>query len=236
MQLPGIDASSDTYLEYTDHVEGAAEAWADAENLTAAERAVVLEVSSLLQPAATTLRGALTTTQVAERAAIKARVRYRVRDKLLDKSVMRISDAVFNGPAGRSRDHATYAHVFRNEPASKITRASIYEEPEIVGRMLDRYDGLDDFAGKATARDVCSGALGRSLKARDALESVEEALNKAGDTELAARMGLRHALEQAYGKLRTAFPGRRDFVESFFPKRDKKKRAASPQQSEDEES
>ena len=48
--------------------------------------------------------------------------------------------------------------------------------------------------------------------------------NKAADAEIQARLGLRTALEQAYGKLRAASPGRRDFVESFFPKRD---RAAS---------
>jgi len=236
MQLPGINASSDTYLDYSDHVEGAAEAWADAEKLTAEERAVVLEVSTLIQPAANKLRGARDATQVVERTAIKARARYRVRDNLLDKSVMGISDAVLNGPAGRSRDHATYAQVFRNEPAGKITGAAIYEEPEIVGRMLLRYDGIDDFAGKATARDVCSGALDKSLKARDALDSAEDALNKAGDAELAARMALRHTLEQAYGKLRTAFPSRRAFVESFFPKQASRKRDASKQKSENEES
>ncbi len=235
MQLPGINASSDTYLDYSDHVEGAAEAWADAEKLTAEERAMVLEVSTLIQPAANKLRGALNATEVAERAAIKARARYKVRDKLLDMGVMGISDAVLNGPAKRSREHAAYVHVFRKETASKITGAAIYDEPEIVGRMLDRYDEIDDFAGKAAARNVCAGALDKSLKARNALDDTESALNKAGDTELAARMALRHAVEQAYGKLRSAFPGRREFVESFFPKQASRKRASSKQKSEDAE-
>ena len=45
--------------------------------------------------------------------------------------------------------------------------------------------------------------------------------NKAIDAELAARLGVRTALEQAYGMLRAAFPGQRRFAESFFLKRER---------------
>jgi hypothetical protein len=38
---------------------------------------------------------------------------------------------------------------------------------------------------------------------------------------MAARLGVRRALEQAYGMLRAAFPGQRRLVESFFLRRER---------------
>lgn len=58
----------------------------------------------------------------------------------------------------------------------------------------------------------------KSTGALAALAAAEEVEDQAGDAEIAARLALRRALEQAYGKLRAAFPGQRDLVESFFPK------------------
>ncbi|UQA56692.1 hypothetical protein [Polyangium aurulentum] len=61
----------------------------------------------------------------------------------------------------------------------------------------------------------------KSLSTRDALDEAEMNENKAVDVELAARLGVRTALEQAYCMLRTAFPGQRRFVESFFLERER---------------
>jgi hypothetical protein len=97
--------------------------------------------------------------------------------------------------------------------------------------LLARYDAAPDFDGKKEARSQIGSALAKSIEARDALDADEMAENKAADAELQARLALRTALEQAYGKLRAAFPGRRDFVESFFPKRD---RAASKKDADEE--
>jgi hypothetical protein len=52
-------------------------------------------------------------------------------------------------------------------------------------------------------------------------------ITKAGDAELLARIGVRTALEQAYGKLRTAFPGQRKLVESFFYRAERQAKKAS---------
>ena len=141
---------------------------------------------------------------------------------------MRVNDAVLNGPAGRSREHPFYQQVFRGTTAGKITSAKIREEPEVVSRLLDRLEGVPDFDGKAPARDNLSNALKKSFDALDKVDDAEAAENTAVDAELSARLALRSVLEQAYGKLRAAFPGRRDFVESFFPKRESAKEEEEP--------
>ena len=62
----------------------------------------------------------------------------------------------------------------------------------------------------------------KSLATRDALDDVEIAENKAGNAELQARLGVRGALDNAYGLLRVAFPGQRKFIESFFSRAPRK--------------
>jgi|SRR6185503_990035 len=207
---------------------GAVEAWADAEILTPDQQQAVVQVGQLVQPALDTLRATTLTTDSAERGAIKARARLRVRDVILDMGVMRVSDALLNGPAARSREHPVYQQVFRGAPAGKITSMKIREEPEVVSRLLDRFDGAPDFEGKTPARDNLAGALQKSYSALDQVDDAETAENAAVDAELGARIAVRGVFEQAYGKLRAAFPGRRDFVESFFPKREASKDDAEP--------
>jgi hypothetical protein len=219
MQLLGVNASSQLYLTYCDHIEGAVEAWEDAEVLTAAQRQTVREVGDMLRPAVTHLRNALTATESAERIASRARARFNVRDVVLDLRVLATSDAVLNGPAARSREHPLYRQIFRDQTAGDITRVRMRDEPEVVSRMLERMDAATDFDGKAQVRVHLQQALQKSLVARSALDAAEQAERKAGDAELTARLALRTVIEQLYGKLRTAFPGQRDFVESFFPPR-----------------
>jgi len=59
------------------------------------------------------------------------------------------------------------------------------------------------------------------VEARDDLDVGEMAETKAANAEVQARLALPAVLEQAYGKLRASFPGRRDFVESFFLRRER---------------
>lgn len=61
--------------------------------------------------------------------------------------------------------------------------------------------------------------MSTSVQARNNLDAHVAAENQAVNAELQARLNVRMALEQAYGKLRAAFPGQRAFVESFFLKR-----------------
>jgi len=143
-------------------------------------------------------------------------------------AVMRVSDVLLNGPAGRSREHPVYQQVFRGTTAGKITSAKMREEPALVERLLARLDDTPDFEGKATARNALAKALQMSFDALDAVDEAEANENTAVDTELSARLALRLTLEQTYGKLRAAFPGRRDFVESFFPKRESEKDPGGP--------
>ena len=74
-------------------------------------------------------------------------------------------------------------------------------------------------SGVAFAALLCSPAGAETL--RDALEAAEMEENKAGDAEILARLGVRTALERAYGILREGFPGQRKLVESFFLKRER---------------
>jgi hypothetical protein len=231
MQLPGVNASSQVYIDYGDHVEGAAEAWSEAEIITEAQKQTVKDVSTTVGPAVASLRTASGATDEAGRKVNKARARFGVRDVILDRRVMALSDTVLNGPAGRDRQSAAYKQVFLNDKPHEITGGNMREEPEVVEVLLARYDAAPDFDGKKEARALVEGALTKSIEAREALDDAEMAENKAADAELQARLGLRTALEQAYGKLRAAFPGRRDFVESFFPKRD---RAASKKDAAEE--
>ena len=70
-------------------------------------------------------------------------------------------------------------------------------------------------------------ALTKSFATRDALDDAETAENKAGDAELLARIGVRTALEKVYGMLRTAFPGQRKLVESFFYRAEQQSKKAT---------
>lgn len=218
MQLPGVNASSSTHLTFAYHVEGAADAWADVEIITAAQQQAVLEVGALLKPPIAALRAAVGAADEAERLATIALARFRVRDVVLDRRVMGVSDALLNGPALRSRQSPQYKQVFAGDNAGDITRTRMRDEPEVASLLAARFEKVDDFDGKAAAHTALVGAVEKSITTRDAADAASHAANKAGDDELAARLALRLALEKAYGMLRTAFPGRRDFVESFFPK------------------
>ncbi len=113
MQLPSPNASSQVYLDHTDHFEGAAEAWADAELITPAQTKAVAEANLLVAGAAAKLRDIATVSDTTARAATKARAHYNVRDVVLDLRVMALSDALLNGLCGRSYTHVVYRHVFR---------------------------------------------------------------------------------------------------------------------------
>jgi hypothetical protein len=219
MQLPGSNASSEVYLDHTDHFEGAAEAWADAELITAAQTKAVAEANAVVAGAAARLRESVAVSDTAARAATKARAHYNVRDVVLDLRVMSLSDVLLNVLCGRSYTHAIYKHVFSDGAAGDITGARIREEPELAEAMLTRYSGVDEFPGKAAAGDLLKGAVAKSLGSRDGVDAAERAENTAGGQELFARLGVRNALDQAYGVLRAAVPGQRAFVESFFYKR-----------------
>ncbi|MDI3284283.1 hypothetical protein [Polyangium sp. 15x6] len=221
MQLPDVNAASEVYEKHTDHFGGAAEGWGDAETLTAAQRAAIVEAAAVVATAADLLGGAVVIERAARRAATKLRARYGIRDVVLDLRIMGVSDAILNGPAMRSRDNPIYKHVFQEGSAGEITEARIREEPELAERILERFGGIEDFPGKAAAYAGLEQALEKSFTARDALDAAETAQNKAGDAEIQGRLAVRAALEKAYGMLRTAFPGQRKLVESFFLRRER---------------
>jgi len=218
MQLPDVNASSKVYAKHTDHFQGAVEGWSDAEILTDAQRAAIVEASAAVTPAAEALENAAASSDKAARAATKLRARYFIRDIILDKRIMSVSDAILNGPAMRNRANPFYKSIFQEGSASEITESKLREEPEIAERIRDRLKGADDFEGKARVQADLDGALTKSLSTRDALDEAEMVENKAGDAEMTARLAVRAGLEKAYGILRAAFPGQRGLVESFFMK------------------
>lgn len=220
MQRPNLDASSETNLAFTDHIEGAAKAWSQAEIISQKQQEAVQSVCALILAASTTLRASAAATAAAERATREARAAFIVRDVILDLRVMGLSDALLNGPALRDRKSQVYNLVFVDKNAGEITKAKMREEPELVVGIIHRFNGLGDFDGKAAAIGIAAGAVEKSVTAREALDAAELTESKAKSAELAARIVLRDAIDEAYGVLRAAFPGRRDFVESFFPKRE----------------
>ncbi|MDC3961864.1 hypothetical protein [Polyangium jinanense] len=224
MQLPDVNASSEGYEKITDHFQGAVEGWSDAETLTESQRAAIVEAGAIVAQAADVLGSAVVTWRAAQRAATKLRARYGIRDAILDMRIMGVSDAILNGPAMRSHGNPLYKQVFQEGTASEITESKIREEPDLAQRILDRLDGLDDFQGKAAARASLHQAIKKSMAARDALDLAEAAENRAGDAEIQGRLGVRAALEKAYGTLRAAFPGQRRLVESFFLRRERTKK------------
>jgi hypothetical protein len=227
MQLPQANAGTDAYLFMTDGVEGAAEAWMDAEILSKAEIQAVTDALAIVAPAGAQLRQAAGVTGEAERAAAKARARFRVRDVILDLKVMGASSALYNGLCGRSYAHPTYRLVFADENASAITGAKLREEPEIAEAMLGRFKKTEDYGGKQAAADELERAIALSVTVRTAVEAAEKAENEAGDDEILARLEVRKALQRAYGMLLAAFPGKKAFVESFFARKEKGGAAAA---------
>lgn len=218
MRLVSNTAGTDTYLDFGDFVEGACEAWGDAEGLTTGQQKTVLDVGKLMGTGTLLLRTNREKRAGAERAYHKAVARFHVRDKVLDRVVMATIDAVRNGPAGRSNDHPIMHELLRDQTGTEITRAAIREEPEIVARLLDRLEKLEDFDGKGALLEKGRATVAKSITARDSLDTAEKALNAAADDEMQARLGVRTAAEQGHGMLQAAFPGRRDLVESFFPR------------------
>lgn len=233
MQLPSVDVGSSVYLKYTDHFAGAVDGWCDAEIITADQRKAITETGSIVDSAATALRNASKSRADAEREVTKLRARYGIRDIVLDKRIMATSDAVLNGPAMRNREHPVFRTIFKDGAAGDITGAKVREEPELAERLRDRFATIDDFEGKTRVKSDFDEALTKSFSTRDALDAAESAEHKAGDIELQARIGVRTAIEQAYGMLRTAFPGQRKLVESFFYRTERRsKKATNDDQSE----
>jgi hypothetical protein len=216
MELPDIDAGSDTYLKFTDHFDGAVEGWSDAEIISEEQRQVVVDTGLIVATAAAGLRGGIITRVAAEREATKMRARFGIRDIVLDKRVMATSDAVLNGPAMRDRTHPVFRAVFQDGTAGDITDAKMREEPEVVARLRDRFASIAEFDGKARIKTDLDLALSKSLSTLTTLDNAESAEHQAGDAELQARLAVRVALEKAYGQLRATFPGQRKLVESFF--------------------
>lgn len=219
MQKPDVNASSAVHAEFADYIEGAVEAWSDAEVLTSDQKNIVQEVAALITPAINTLRASMDASEAAERAVSKARARFRVRDVVLDLRVMGTSDSLLNGPAARNRESALYRQVFLDGTAHSITSGTMRDEPDVVERLLARLDKVGDYEGKATARKLLAEALEKSLAARKDLDVKVLDASKASDAERQARLNLHTVVDQVYGKLRAAFPGQREFIESFFPKR-----------------
>ena len=219
MQLPSSTSSSLTHIDYAVYHLGACEAWKDVEIITQDQRAVIAEVITLVAPRADELRARTTAAEQAEEGTSRARARFGVRDVVLDFRVNAASDGLLNGPAQRSRDSALYRTTFLGGTASDITGARPREEPELAKRVRDQLAAGPSFPARDGLVAELGEAITKSVDARDALDAAEDSENQAGDAEITARLALRRALEQSYGKLRAAFPGQRDFVESFFPKR-----------------
>ena len=228
MELPELNASSSVYCKYTDHFSGAAQGWSDAEIITAEQCTAIVKAAGLVDSAATSLRSAKTAREQAERLATQLRARYGIRDIILDKRILATSDAVLNGPAMRDRRNPVFVTVFQDGSAGDITEAKIREEPEVAGRMRDRFAQVADFDGKARVKADLDEALTKSFDTRDSLDDAEAAERSAGDAELQARLAVRAALEQAYGMLRTAFPGQRKLVESFFYRAERRAKKSPP--------
>jgi hypothetical protein len=147
--------------------------------------------------------------------------------------VMGTSDAVLNGPAMRNRQSPVFKGVFQEGNAGEITEAKMRDEPEMAARVRDRLATAPDFDGKARIHADLDEAVKKSLAARETLDDAEMAENKTGDAELQARLAVRTAMEQAYGILRSAFPGQRRLVESFFLRRDRTAKKAGAQPGDD---
>lgn len=220
MQLPAKNASSQAHLDVADHLDGAVEAWRDVEIITQDQQIVVVEVGDLVRGAADGLRARMATTEQAATAASKARARFGVRDVVLDLRVMSTSDGVLNGPALRDRRSPVFKQVFPDGNATEIARAKMREEPDLAGRLHERLGKAADFNGRAALLADLGEAVDKSKAARQVVVDAEEAETRAAEDERLARLELRHALEKGYGKLLSAFPGRKPFVESFFPKRE----------------
>ncbi|MFN7135431.1 MAG: hypothetical protein ACK4N5_25380, partial [Myxococcales bacterium] len=191
MQLPNVNASSAVYLDHTDTFEGAAEAWADAEIITAAQANTVADCRVLVSTAATKLRACLVADDEAARTATRLRARYRVRDVILDMRLMGLSDALLNGLCGRKYDHPSYRFVFKGGTAGDITEARIRDQPELVAAVHERLGKIEDFPGKQAASDLLADALQRSVATRADLDAAEKAENAAGSDELLARLEVR---------------------------------------------
>jgi len=232
MEQLTVNASSAAHLNYTAHTLGAVDCWKDAEIITPAQRAAILEVGALVQVASDGLQARLAAAEAAENATSRARARLVARDVVLDMRVMAAGDGVLNGPAQRSRSSEVYRDVFLGGTAGDVTEAPVREEPGLADRVRERLAAAPDFPGKAGLLADLSEAVTRSAEASLALTTAESAEAKAGDAEMAARLELRRALEQAYGKLRAAFPGQRDFVESFFPKKSSRSKKATQKPAE----
>jgi hypothetical protein len=235
MELPGVDAASSVYFKYTNHFAGAVEGWSDAEILTAEQRQVVVDIAPIVDATAVALRNAVKAREIAEREVSKLRARYGIRDIILDKRVLATSDAVLNGPALRDRNHPVFRGIFTDGPAGEITEAKVREEPELAARLHDRLTKSADFEGKTRVETDLDGAVKKSLATRDLLDVAEATERSAGDAELQARLNLRTALEKVYGMLRTAFPGQRKLVESFFYRADRRGKKNKSETNDDAE-
>jgi hypothetical protein len=214
-----MSASSDVHCNYAAHVVGACDAWKDAETITPDQRAVIAEVLAMVQPRADDLRAKATIAEQAEEVTTKARARFGVRDVVLNRRVNAASDGLLNGPAQRNRANKQYRTIFLEGTACGITRAKRRDKPELAGQVRQNLAGGPEFPARAGLLADLGEAVTKSTEARNALDTAEGAEGTAGNVEMMARLALRETLEKAYGKLRTAFPGERDFVESFFPKR-----------------
>lgn len=235
MELPSVDAASSVYFKHTDHFAGAVEGWSDAEILTADQRKVLADAAPIVDTAAVLLRNALTARANAEREVIKLRARFGIRDIILDQRVLATSDGVLNGPALRDRNNPVFRAIFQDGPAGEITEAKVREEPELAARLRDRLTASPDFEGKARIKSDLDDAVTKSLATRDALDTADSNERSAGDAELQARLGVRTALEKVYGMLRTAFPGQRKLVESFFYRAERRGKKNKTETNDDSE-
>ncbi|AKT42069.1 hypothetical protein [Chondromyces crocatus] len=226
MQLPSKTASSQVHLEHAAHFINTEQAWREVEVISPEQRTLIQESGTVVRARTNTLAARVSSKVQAEAATSKARSSFGVRDMVLGMRLMACSDGLLNGPAQRDRSHTLYRTVMLGRTASEIRNMRPREEPELVDRVRTQLAEAPDFPAKVSLLADLDEALERSVAARTALDAALKVEAMAGDTEKAARIELRNALEHAYGRLRSSFPGQRSFVESFFLRREKKKKAA----------
>lgn len=234
MQLPSISASSESYIEYADHTDGAAAAWANSPLITPQQKMAVADVAAAVSSATSALIAARDARVGAERLSQKLEAQFSVFNLALNFRLLGAGDAVLNGPALRNREHPIYLMVFLNQHPGDIARSDAQQKLDTVQQIAGHIQALPDFDGKIAALAHLNAALTQSVQSKGDWDAQIKAQSLMDNAEQQARLVLRSALEQSYGKLRAAFPGQRAFVESFFPKRkrsESKKKAGEPKKS-----
>lgn len=216
MRLPNESASSWTHIGFASFTYSSLVAWRDLDVLPADKRVVVSDLADALKGSMDELLKEARETQDAQIfARPTAQAKRNVGLVALKHALRDALQSVVSKIGLHSTDHPQ-VRAFLPKLLGSVTELPVDKRAGEAGRAVTRLRALPDFEGKEALAARLEAAAKVAGEMVGEAEVTYGAWRQERSEEVMAKGKLRLTLETTHRSLGAAFPGQRDFVESFF--------------------